>query len=410
MQINDHQHLTYCTNIHQGESWQEVKQYLEKYLPAIKAEISPDRPFGVGLRLSNKSCEELLEENHLDDFKKWLTANDLYVFTLNGFPYGGFHHIAVKDNVHKPDWTNQARVDYTRHLFTILSELLPQGMNGGISTSPISYKLWWGNGKANPEEALRKGTQNLLKVLKFLVELEHKTGKFMHLDIEPEPDGLIENTHEVIAFYTDWLVPAGVEYLQQHFGYNEEISRQKIMDHIQICYDVCHFAVGFEQPAEALTRLKAKGIKIGKVQISAALKALFPAEKEGKLQLLESFRQFNEPTYLHQVVGIDDQNKYWRFSDLPEALDSYDKVNFKEWRTHFHVPLFCRKYEWLESTQHDILTLFEIMKNEKLTDHLEIETYTWEVLPTALRSDITTSIIREFNWVLDNYDNIVRNE
>ena len=142
MEVGREFHLTYCTNIHPGESWSDVKKSLNQYLLEVKANVSPDHPFGVGLRLSNQAALELLESDQLDQFKNWLQKNGLYVFTLNGFPYGSFHGSVVKDNVHKPDWTTDERVEYTKQLFQILSSLVPDYTDGGISTSPLSYKHW----------------------------------------------------------------------------------------------------------------------------------------------------------------------------------------------------------------------------------------------------------------------------
>ncbi len=409
MQINEQQHLTYCTNIHPGESWKEVNEYCQKYLPQVKSKVSPNKPFGVGLRLSNLASQELLEGEHLSNFKKWLAENDLYVFTMNGFPYGGFHQTIVKDNVHKPDWTTNSRADYTCRLFKILSVLLPKNIDGGISTSPISYKLWWGKDKSDWAPIWETGTKRILQVLKTLINIEKETGKVMHLDIEPEPDGLIENTEEVLYFFEEWLLPLGISFLKTNFGYNEETSKEKILKHIQICYDVCHFAVGYEDPSTVLQAFKKHGIKIGKVQISAAMKGVFPENQNEKTKLLDNFRIFDEPTYLHQVVAYDVTGRRWRYPDLPEAL-SHTSIEFKEWRTHFHVPLFADKYEKLESTQHDILALFQLMNKLDVTNHLEIETYTWDVLPKSLQTDITSSIIREFDWVLTHYNNKDHNE
>jgi hypothetical protein len=141
MLINEY-HLTYCTNIHPGESWTETYNNLKQFIPKVKQEVSPDAPFGIGLRLSDKASSSLLEGNNLSVFKGWLEKNHCYVFTLNGFPFGGFHHQSVKDQVHQPDWTTQARLGYTLRLFDILAALLPEGIEGGISTSPLSYKYW----------------------------------------------------------------------------------------------------------------------------------------------------------------------------------------------------------------------------------------------------------------------------
>ncbi len=135
-------HLTYCTNIHSGESWPDHFEQLRRFIPAVKAEVSPDKPFGIGLRLSNLASLELSKAPALEAFRQWLKENDCYVFTMNGFPYGGFHHERVKDEVHTPDWSTAERAAYTSRLFRILAALLPEGMEGGISTSPLSYKFW----------------------------------------------------------------------------------------------------------------------------------------------------------------------------------------------------------------------------------------------------------------------------
>jgi hypothetical protein len=70
-----------------------------------------------------------------------------------------------------------------------------------------------------------------------------------------------------------------------------------------------------------------------------------------------------------------------------------------EWRTHFHVPVFVQSYGLLESTQKDIREVLKIWSGTPLTRHLEVETYTWEVLPKELQKEIDVSIARELNWV-----------
>src|SRR5690554_4375844 len=93
-------HLTYCTNIHPGESWKETFQNLQFHIPKIKQELSPNGSLGIGLRLSNEASLALVEKAKLHEFKVWLSANRAYTFTFNGFPYRGFHRQVVKDQVH----------------------------------------------------------------------------------------------------------------------------------------------------------------------------------------------------------------------------------------------------------------------------------------------------------------------
>ncbi len=225
MKVNRDLHLTYCSNIHPGETWAEVKQNLETYLPALKQRLSPESPFGIGLRLSDLASREILEQDRLEAFQSWLRKEDLYVFTINGFPYGGFHHQIVKDNVYAPDWSKRDRLDYTLRLTEILSTLLPDGMDGGISTVPLSYKPWWKNDKDARAAVFAASTQQLAQLTAQLISLAQQ-GQQLHIDLEPEPDGLLENAAEVIAYFKDWLLPVGGAWLVKKLGITQPQAEQ----------------------------------------------------------------------------------------------------------------------------------------------------------------------------------------
>lgn len=390
-----HGHLTYCSNIHVGETWSDHLLQLKEFIPVIKKTASPHRPFGIGLRLSHIASIELETEKNLNAFKQWLKEEDCYVFTMNGFPYGGFHNTIVKDQVHTPDWTTTERVEYTIRLAHLLAALLPEEMDGGISTSPLSYRFW--HKDIGKEEILKKATLNALKVVAKMIDIKKATGKLLHLDIEPEPDGLLENGDEFFAWYNDFLLPLGITSLGERFQFIPPEAIAAVKEHVQLCYDVCHFAVGYENHASVLRQAKAAGIKIGKIQISAALKAVL---EEGKREaIIQTFQQFNEPTYLHQVIARKNEGPPEHFRDLPQALEKANDLNIVEWRAHFHVPLFVEDYGVLQSTQQDISTVLAIQQETPFTNHLEIETYTWDVLPQELKLPLSESIIRELQWV-----------
>ena len=391
-------HLTYCTNIHPGESWTETFNNLKDYVLNVRSKVSKNTPFGIGLRLSDKASKTLLEKDSLAIFKKWLEVNDCYIFTMNGFPYGGFHHQSVKDRVHHPDWTTKARVDYSLRLFEILEHLLPDDMEGGISTSPLSYK-YWKEPRDNNETVFQKATHNILKIAAELHRTHQRTNKVLHLDIEPEPDGLLENTEEVIQWYNQWLIPQGITYLKEYFNFSDIQAESCLKKHIRLCYDVCHFAIGYEDPHEVFSRLKTEGIRIGKVQISAALRANLSEENEERKEIENALNQFVESTYLHQVVERDSHGELTGYPDLPHALERLNNPAAKEWRIHFHVPVFLASYGCLRSTQEDIVSVLNYLKQERLTDHLEVETYTWEVLPDEIQLEIVDSVARELQWV-----------
>lgn len=399
-------HLTYCTNIHPGEEWPDIFNQLKDHLPELKSRLSAAKPFGIGLRLSARAAEQLLGNNQLEHFKNWLREEDLYVFTMNGFPYGDFHGTVVKDKVYKPDWTSQDRVHYTRNLITILEELLPADMEGGISTSPLSYKYWGEDTlKDRSQKIFTKSIIPLADLAVRMAKIRKSKGKWIHLDIEPEPDCLLENSEETVTFFGEWLFPKGSEYISETYGYTVERAKKILQDHIQLCYDTCHFAVEYESPSEALHRFKEEGIGIGKAQISAALKAQFQNSFQRKA-VVERLRQFKETTYLHQVIEKGKDGTVRQYRDLPDAFAANDEGHPKEWRIHYHVPIFVEGFEGLESTQDNIKKSLRPLLEETGCSHFEIETYTWSVLPDHLKRNMTESIEREFNWTLTQIDAI----
>ena len=397
---NSNFHLTYCTNIHPGEEWQQVFANLEKYVPNLKTQLAPDKPFGIGLRLADVAARQLLEKDALMQFKTWLVQQDLYVFTLNGFPYGGFHHQVVKDQVYAPDWSKKERLDYTLRLIKILAFLLPEGMEGSISTLPISYKPWFKEDKSTWELTLHSSTIHLALVAAEMARIRQQTGKLIHVDLEPEPDGLIENSTEVIEFFQNWLLPIGGAFLAKSLGISQELAEQRLLEHIRVCYDTCHFAVEYEEPLLVFKRFEAAGIQIGKIQISAALRVMIPQDLQQRSLIVKRLLPFAESTYLHQVIERRSDGRLHHYPDLVTALPELEKVDAQEWRIHFHVPIFIRDYQLLHSTQDDIIDVLDLLAKNNACEHLEIETYTWDVLPSEMKMDLLASIQREFEWVL----------
>jgi sugar phosphate isomerase/epimerase len=346
--VGDDLHLTYCTNIHPAVGWAAVLESLHAHAPALKARLSPDAPFGIGLRLSGAESSELLAGTHLDDFRAWLTAEGLYVFTINGFPHGTFHGQPVKADVHAPDWRSEERVAYTLRLAEILGALLPDGVDGTISTNPLSYRAWV------DDADIAACTRNVRRVS------DELRGTRITLAIEPEADGVLATVDDAIRWWPDGL------------------------DQVTVCFDACHSAVAYEDPEQALDALDAAGIRVGKAQLSAALTVPATAHEE--------LRAFADPIYLHQVTERGSRRTW---PDLPEALSA--NGGGEEWRVHFHVPIFVERYGALESTQDHLRRCIERVD----TSHLEIETYTWDVLPAGLKASSVESIAREYEWVLD---------
>ncbi len=389
-------HLTYCTNIHPADGWDAVFASLERYAPALKRRFAPDAPFGLGLRLSARDARDLLDGANLQTFRAFLDDQGLYVALINGFPYGPFHGTPVKAAVYAPDWRDEARVRYTLDLVEILRALVPEGLDGGVSTAPLSYKPWMAAADAGDWHTI---IRNIVRIAEALVRIRQEDRALLHLDIEPEPDCSIENTAETIAFFEQRLLPIGSPMLAGALGVAEETAREHLLEHIRICFDCCHFAVAFEDASTAIERIRAAGIRIGRAQLSSALDVTVPADPREADRVRRRLRAFADTTYLHQVVertGADLRH----YLDLPDALDRAGDEGAKEWRIHFHVPLFAPQYEELGSTQQHVTDALRHLLRTGATRHLEIETYTWDVLPGGLKLDLLDSIAREYEWVL----------
>ena len=405
--LNKFFHLTYCTSIHPANGWSEVFANLQRYAPALKERIVPLADFGIGLRLSGQESDELLQGNHLLQLQHFLQEQRLYIFTLNGFSYGPFQQQPVKALVHAPDWREEERVAYTLRLIAILAALLPDGVAGSISTSPLSYKAW-----VNERDpgTWRTFTRNIVRVAETLIRVRRTYDKHIVLAIEPEPDGLLENCEEVVRFYTDWLFQEGVCMLACSLSVSVEMARQYLLEHIQVCLDTCHMALAYERPAQGLALLEQYGIRVGKVQISSALKVAFPLEEEllvslvDRAALVRALSPFTQSTYLHQVVQRNRNGAIRHYADLSDALLKMYERQIEQWRIHFHVPIFVNDYVdhgmRLLSTQDTIVEMLDLLVQKRFCRHLEIETYTWHVLPDALKHDIMDSIVHEYEWVL----------
>ena len=399
MRIKQGLDLTYCTNIHAGESWDEVEASVKQYAVALKQRLSPEAPFGIGLRLSAAAASQVLAGDRLADFKDFLDLNRLYVALINGFPFGSFHSKVVKANVFAPDWRDRARLQYTLELAEILSRLLPEGMDGGVSTLPLSYKPWVGNaGEVWPAILI-----HLAEMTAGLVVLRERTGRFIHLDIEPEPYGLLESTLEFVDFFNGPLMHFCAPILAERLSCSVEQARTRLREHIQACFDSCHMSIQFEDAAASLALFAKHGIAVGRLQISSALCIMFDTGLEAREQLRLRLAPFTEDgVYLHQVTERGADGVLRRYADLEEALASASSGphGATEWRIHFHLPLFTEHHRNALSTQGDNRALLALAMRQDISSHLEIETYTWHVLPAALKIDLLSSIEREYRWVL----------
>jgi sugar phosphate isomerase/epimerase len=385
-------HLTYCTNIHPGESWAEVRRNLEEHVLRVKALVAPRSSFGLGLRVSAEAAGSLTDPALLDELRSFLAQNDLYVFTINGFPYGPFHGTRVKEDVYRPDWLEEERLRYTDSLAGILAALLPAGVPGSVSTVPGCFKP-----RADEPGAGMAMADRLIRHAKTLVNLERDTGKRIALALEPEPFCVLETVAEAVAFFEANLFGReAVTRLASLTGLGARESEAALRRHLGVCFDACHAAVEFEEPKAAADALRGAGISIPKIQVSAGLRVLPPSAANRK-----ALRPFAEDVYLHQVVARRGKDLR-RYADLAPALADPAAAADDEWRIHFHVPLFREELGPFGNTQKFLRELLALQAREALTSHLEVETYTWHVLPAEYRgADVAEDVAREMRWTLE---------
>ncbi len=385
-------HLTYCTNIHRGESWAEIEASLARHLPEVKRRVSPDAPMGVGLRLSGIAARELAgDEARLAGLERFLEVNDLYVFTINAFPYGAFHGRKVKEQVYEPDWRTHGRLAFTNDAADILARLLPDGVDGSVSTVPGAFKT-----RVRTTADIALLAENMVRHAAHLDAIAAATGKVVVLALEPEPCCLLETTGEAIGFFQEHLFgDSAVGLMRMLRNLPEAAAQDALRRHLGLCFDVCHAAVEFEDMAESLSRLKAAGILVAKLQLSSAIRV---PEADSATEAL--LARFDDGIYLHQAVERRD-GSLARYADLPEAFAALRNGGHgSEWRVHCHVPVFLDEFDGLGSTQGVLRDALALCRASEVSQHLEIETYTWSVLPETLRrGDLGGDIAREVEWV-----------
>ena len=380
MKLQHGLHLAYCTNIHRGESWAETFQALTDYTLAVRERVCPKQPYAIGLRLSNHAAQELSDPIKLLNFRRWLDKNQCYVFTINGFPFGSFHDTRVKEKVYLPDWTSPERLEYTNRLFDLLSQIVPPGVEGSVSTVPGSFKEF-----VKTPDQLKLIRSNIFHCVEHIARLSEQTGRKLHLGLEPEPLGLLETTNETVHFFDRIRA--------------EHHNDPRLTQFLGVNYDACHLAIEYEDPHHSIAELQKHHIKLSKLHLSSALK-LQPTS-----QALTALRAFTEDTYLHQVITRGADGKLTRYRDLPNALNPQSAIpnpQSEEWRVHFHIPLHSPPTEFFDNTTDHLLGLLDILQaNPHLCSHLEMETYTWGVMPAELKSrSVVDQLVSEYEWTL----------
>jgi len=387
-------HLTYSTLVHPGDTWPEMWDSLTTYVPKVQKRVCPNAPFGVSLRLSASSANTLVNSKpERDKLKKFLADNNMYLYTVNAFPYGPFKNTIVKEQVYEPDWRSEERTQYTENVAEVLADVCPPEIQPSIQSAPLGFKP-----NVTSSAVVDSYTEHVMRVAAHLIKLEQRTGRVVTLALEPEPFCFLETTDETVDYFTNHLYRGKSAEMLAKFANipiaDAILGQRKFIGTV---FDICHQAVVYEDIPVSLQKLVDAGIPIFKLQEAAAMRI-----PEVTQTIVDSLRRFAKTIYLTQTVQKKD-GKLTRFLNLEDAFAAWEKdPGPREWRTHFHVPVFLDDLGEFGTTRFAIEQALKFHKAKPLSRQLEIETYTWDVLPDHLKTgDIVDYVSRELEWVRD---------
>jgi hypothetical protein len=385
-------HLTYSTLVHPADDWPQLWDSLQRYLPQVKRRISPNAPFGVCIRLSHLTAAELsTKKAERDTLKQFLADQDLYVYTANAFVYGVFKNTQIKEQVYEPDWRTPERREYTKQVADILADICPAWATPSIQTAPLGFKP-----RVTGPDVVAAFTDNVLQVVAHLVRLEQTTGTLLTLGLEPEPRCYLETTDETIAYFRDYLYTGtAAQRIATLAQVPMDTAIAALRRHLGVTFDIGHQAVGFEDIPVSLQKLVDAGIPIVKLQEAASMYIGEVTDEK-----IAALQRFTKTIYLSQTAECRGDHLE-HYLNLEDAMAGWatDKTP-RQWRTHFHVPVFLEDLGPLKSTRFALEQALAMHKRTPLSRHLEIETYTWDVLPDHLKTgDIVEYVCRELEWV-----------
>ncbi len=410
--------LAYCLNLHASDDFDAMLAGVEAITLPLRDRLGGRAAgdFGVGLYLPGGVASHLMDPAGEADFERLaglLEEQRLDPVTFNAFPFGGFHTEGLKADVYRPTWEEESRARFTRDVAALATRLwqrrLPATRNGhiSISTHPGAFGRW-----VEGTDGVARCATNMGQVANALAQVEAQGGPQIVLSVEAEPRASAGDSRALFAFLAFARAEAARALLEA--GTDPALAHALPARHLGTCLDCCHSAVEFEDAQQALS-LSTSGGPLGKLQFSSALALASPAEHPTAVELLLAL---DEPRYLHQVTGRAGARRA-RADDLPDlrqALREHPSawLDCDEWRCHFHVPVDLQAVASegtdlaaLGTTRAHADTLLDLALADPSawpTDelHVEIETYTWDVLPGAVRGegDLIDGLEREYAHVL----------
>ena len=394
--------LGYCMNLHAAETLDELLANMLRITLPLRERIAPKCEFGVGMYLPARLARELANNPlQLACLKQFLDEHGLDSFTYNAFPYGDFQTDGLKERVFEPTWSESARMAYTLDVAEVATRLTSRngiGEHISISTHCGAHSSHF----ADSRERQRKTAEHaasFLRAAESLSQLEDRSGRRVVLSLESEPRSSCNDLLELGSL----------------LGSRIDCANAAVRRHVGVCLDLCHAAVEFE--LEAGSNDLWLHHAVGKLQFSSALALRDP---DANAQARIRFFGMDEPRFLHQVTGVR-RGQYVRAGDIVEVNRGWERGDdawhgHDEWRCHFHVPVD------LEYLGDDGLTTTRSYSDRQLTValaaassprwrlpelHVEIETYTWHVLPREVRGagELVDGLEREYRHVIAVLEN-----
>ena len=384
-------HITHAGVIRPVTSFADLQSTIATSLAAINKALSEDSPVVVSVRLSQAALtDELLTAESL---RALLAEHNLGLKGISAVSISG----GAKEQVHHPDWRTEERLGFMFPALNLAAEFATPEHEIGVTTNALSYRRWVDVDMPGNWAAL---TLNVIRVVQHLVGIHDRTGKILHIDLEPEPGSVLRDTADVVKFFSQWLLPRGGAMLSDRMQLSNGSAGEAILRHVRIALDTAHAAVVWDDAAATLDAFAEHGIRIGRLQVSSAIEIEVPADEAAQKTMAEHLGAFTSPTLLQQVVGWQDGEIKQRFDDLPDAIAVIGKSAGQTWRIHTHAPLLADRYGVFASTRAETSAwLREIARRGIDIGMIELRSANWEVVPHDDRGPLESMIMQEAAWV-----------
>ncbi len=365
-------HLAYCSNVHAAEDAAGIVAQLGRFAAPVRERLGASR-LGIGLWLAADAARELrADPDALGALRDALDEGELEVVTFNAFPYRGFHAPVVKEAVLPPGLDRRgARRLHPRCRGALRRAPARRHRRGVGLDDAARLARGWSDADA---AAARERFAGLAGQL---ADLERTTGRTIRVGIEPEPSCVVETIDEAVDALS--VSTRTGSAWRSTPAITRSPSTIRPMRWMRSSAPACGSS-------------------------SASSRAPCAPRRRGSAAGRRRLEEFVEPRFLHQTrEPRSSPGQVHGTDDLPEALAGGLPAE-REWRVHFHVPVH---EGGPETTQAELQAWMAALVGRPAArvHHLEIETYTWTVLPEDRRpvgeGGLIDGLTREVAWTRD---------